>query len=204
MLTINQLSGCFPDASTSTLQTYLPGVNLVAEKCQINTPLRMRAFLAQTGAESAEFEIITENLNYSAEALQRVFSKYFPTATLAKKYARHPEQIANRVYANRMGNGPEASGDGWRYRGRGLIQITGHNNYTALAAYLGKDITSTIAYCETPEGACMGAGWYWATNNLNRWADAQDMISLTRAIDGGLNGFQDRMAIYNRSKKYIF
>lgn len=204
MLTIDQLAGCFPETPSATLQTYLPGLNAAFAQCHINTPYRIRAFLAETGEESVGFTDVEENLNYSAQRLQQAFPKYFPTVALAKQYAKNPQAIANRVYANRMGNGDEASGDGWRYRGRGLIQITGYNNYAGLAHFLGKDISVIPDYCETPEGAVMCAAWFWSANNLNRFADAQDLVAITRAINGGLTGEGQRQAIYDRSAKYIY
>lgn len=202
MLTLDQLKGCFPSTDSATLSKYLPALNKVAAEQHINTPLRMRAFLAQIGHESGSFKFVQENLNYSADGLLKIFRKYFTPAE-AKKYARKPELIASRVYANRMGNGNEASGDGWKFKGRGLIQITGKNNYTALAAFLTKSLDDTVKYLETSEGAVVSAAWFWAANNLNRWADAQDMVSLTRRINGGTHGMTDRMAIFNRSKAFI-
>lgn len=201
MLTMAQLSGCFPATPTATLAKYLDPLNRVIDDFHINTPLRIRAFLAQIGHESGEFKFTAENLNYSAEGLRKVFKKYFPNDALAKKYARKPEKIANRVYANRMGNGDEASGDGWRYRGRGLIQVTGKRNYTACMAFLG---VTDPAYLETPEGAVRSAAWFWAAANLNTWADARDMMTITRKINGGLNGYDHRLQLYNRSKAYIY
>jgi putative chitinase len=200
LLTIEQLCACFPNTPNTTLSKYLAGINKVVVDYHINTPLRLRAFLAQVGHESGEFKFTAENLNYSADALQSVFKKYFPTPALAKAYARKPEKIANRVYANRMGNGDEASGEGWKYRGRGLIQITGKSNYTNLADALDKSLDETTTYLETPEGAVVSGGWFWAANNLNKWADGQDMLSITKRINGGTNGLEHRMALYNRMK----
>lgn len=202
MLTLEQLQGCFPAAPEATLKKYLPGLNKVAEEYHINTPLRMRAFLAQIAHESGEFRYVQENLNYSAEALLRVFRKYFTPAE-AKKFARKPREIANRVYANRMGNGNEASGDGYKFRGRGLIQITGRGNYTDLAKFLGMTVDETVAYLETPEGAVVSAGWFWSSRNLNRWADAQDLLTITRKINGGTIGLDHRKKLYEQTKAFI-
>ena len=158
----------------------------------INTPLRVAHFVAQCAHESGNFVFIKENLNYKAASLMSVFKKYFPTAELASQYANRPERIANRVYANRMGNGDEASGDGWLYCGRGLIQLTGKDNYTFFAGSLDISVEEAAEYLATFEGAAQSACWYWEQNNLNRFADANDTKGLTRAINGGYIGLEDR------------
>lgn len=160
---------------------------------EINTPLRVAHFVAQCAHESGNFVFIKENLNYRAASLQKLFSKYFPTAELAAQYANRPEQIANRIYANRMGNGDEASGDGYRYCGRGLIQLTGKDNYTFFAGSLGIPVEEASEYLATFEGAAQSACWFWEQNNLNRFADANDVRGLTRAINGGYIGLEDRI-----------
>ena len=159
----------------------------------INTPLRVAHFLAQTAHESGNYVFVQENLNYRAASLMSVFKKYFPTLELAQQYEKKPEKIANRVYANRMGNGDEASGDGWRYRGRGLIQLTGKDNYTFFAGSLGIPIEEAADYMSTFEGAAQSACFFWEQNNLNRFADANDVRGLTRAINGGFIGLEDRI-----------
>jgi len=159
---------------------------------EINTPLRVAHFIAQCAHESGNFVFIKENLNYKAASLRKVFGKYFPTDELAAAYANKPQMIANRVYANRMGNGDEASGDGYRYCGRGLIQLTGKDNYTFFAGSLGITVEEASEYLETFEGAAQSACWYWEQNNLNRFADANDVKGLTRAINGGYIGLEDR------------
>ena len=159
---------------------------------EINTPLRVAHFIAQCAHESGNFVFIKENLNYKAASLQKIFAKYFPTAELAQQYANKPEMIANRVYASRMGNGSEASGDGYRYCGRGLIQLTGKDNYTFFAGSLGISVEEASEYLATFEGAAQSACWYWEQNNLNRFADANDVKGLTRAINGGQIGIIDR------------
>jgi putative chitinase len=158
----------------------------------INTPLRVAHFVAQCAHESGNFVFIKENLNYRAASLQKTFPKYFPTAELAAQYANRPERIANRVYASRMGNGDEASGDGYRYCGRGLIQLTGKDNYTFFAGSLEISTEEASEYLHTFEGAAQSACWYWEQNNLNRFADANDVRGLTRAINGGYIGLEDR------------
>jgi len=160
---------------------------------EINTPLRVEHFVAQCAHESGNFVFIKENLNYKAASLMSVFKKYFPTQELAQQYANRPERIANRVYANRMGNGPEESGDGWRYCGRGLIQLTGKDNYTFFAGSLGISVEEAAEYLATFEGAAQSACFFWEQNNLNRFADANDVKGLTRAINGGYIGLEDRI-----------
>ena len=161
---------------------------------EINTPLRVAHFVAQCAHESGNFVFIRENLNYKAASLQKIFAKYFPTAELAAQYANKPERIANRIYASRMGNGPEASGDGYRYCGRGLIQLTGKDNYTFFAGSLGITVEEASEYLATFEGAAQSACWFWEQNNLNRFADADDVKGLTRAINGGYIGLDDRIS----------
>jgi putative chitinase len=160
----------------------------------INTPLRVAHFIAQCAHESGNFVFIKENLNYKAASLQKIFGKYFPTAELAQQYANKPERIANRIYASRMGNGPEASGDGYRYCGRGLIQLTGKDNYTFFAGSLGIPVEEASEYLATFEGAAQSACWFWEQNNLNRFADANDVKGLTKAINGGYIGLDDRIS----------
>ena len=172
-------------------QTEFGGKSLLDEY-QINTPKRVAAFLAQCGHESGGFVFVTENLNYSASGLQRVFPKYFPTLELAKQYERNPKKIASRVYANRMGNGDEASAEGFAYRGRGILQLTGKDNYFWFGASLDLTPQQASEYLETFEGAAQSACWFWETNKLNRFVDGNDFKGLTRAINGGYIGLADR------------
>ena len=165
----------------------------------IDTPLRVAHFVAQCAHESGNFVFIKENLNYKAASLQKIFGKYFPTAELAAQYANKPEQIANRIYANRMGNGPEASGDGYRYCGRGLIQLTGKDNYTFFAGSLNIPVEEASDYLATFEGAAQSACWFWETNKLNQWADAGDILTLTKRINGGTIGLDDRKKHYEHA-----
>jgi len=166
---------------------------------EINTPQRVAAFVAQCAHESGNFVFIKENLNYKAASLMKTFGKYFPTADIAAQYANKPERIANRVYANRMGNGDEASGDGWRYCGRGLIQLTGRDNYTFFAGSMDIPVEEAAEYLATFEGAAQSACWFWETNNLNRYADSGDIKGLTRAINGGYIGLEDRISHYEHA-----
>lgn len=165
----------------------------------INTPHRIAHFVAQCAHESGEFKFIQENLNYRWTSLRSLFGKYFPTDELARAYEKKPEKIANRIYANRMGNGDEASGDGWRYRGRGLIQLTGKDNYTFFAGSLDIPVEEAADYLATFEGAAQSACFYWEQNNLNRFADANDVKGLTRAINGGFIGLEDRIKHTNHA-----
>lgn len=165
----------------------------------IDTPQRLAAFLAQCAHESGGFLFIKENLNYRWQSLRKTFPKYFPTDELAKQYEKKAEKIANRVYANRMGNGPEDSGDGYRFCGRGLIQVTGRDNYSWFAASLEISPEEASEYMETFEGAAQSACWFWETNNLNQWADRGDIVTLTKRINGGTIGLEDRQKHYQHA-----
>ena len=169
---------------------------------EINTPQRIAAFIAQCSHESGGFTTLKENLNYKAATLRKIFPKYFPDDQIAQHYASLPnkqEAIANKVYANRMGNGDEASGDGYRYCGRGLIQLTGKDNYSWFAASLSIPVEEASRYLETFEGAAQSACWFWETNGLNRWADAGDILTLTKRINGGTIGLEDRKKHYEHA-----
>ena len=179
-------------------------LNQLDDDFSTNTVYRQAAFLAQTAHESASFTAVAENLNYSATGLRKVFSKYFPTDEIAAQYARQPWKIANRVYANRMGNGDEASGDGFKYRGRGLIQLTGKNNYIECGISLHKDLVNDPFWLETEEGAVSSALWYWQQNNLNSYADREDIRGMTRVINGGYNGLADRIEKYYKAKEALY
>jgi len=168
----------------------------------IDTPERIAAFIAQCSHESAGFTALKENLNYKAVTLRKIFPKYFPTDDIAAHYAGLPnkqEAIANKVYANRMGNGDEASGDGYRFCGRGLIQLTGRDNYSWFAASLDISVEEASEYLQTFEGAAQSACWFWETNSLNRWADAGDIVMLTKKINGGTIGLEDRKKHYEHA-----
>jgi len=166
----------------------------------IDTPQRVAAFLAQCAHESGNFVFLKENLNYKWASLRKVFPKYFPTDELAQAYEKQPERIANRIYGSRMGNGDEASGDGFRYCGRGLIQLTGRNNYDAFAESIETPVEQVPAYLETFEGAVQSACWFWETNNLNQFADADDIKTMTRRINGGFIGLEDRIKHYEHAR----
>jgi putative chitinase len=169
----------------------------ICPEYEINTKERLAAFIAQCAHESGNFKWLKENLNYSAEALDRVFPKYFKNAGRdAEDYHRQPEKIANVVYASRMGNGDTDSGDGWKFCGRGLIQLTGRENYTWFAASLDMDVEDVPEYLETFEGAVQSACFFWEQNNLNKWADEGDILTLTKRINGGTIGLEDRKKHY--------
>ena len=179
----------------SALSQLLPEYN-------INTPQRIAAFVAQCAHESGNFMVLRENLNYRAPTLRKIFPKYFPTDAMANEYASKPnkqEAIANLVYANRMGNGGPESGDGWRYAGKGLIQLTGKDNYTWFAASLQISVEEASEYLLTFEGAAQSACWFWETNNLNQWADKGDIVTLTKRINGGTIGLDDRIKHYEHA-----
>ena len=178
-------------------------LNEILPEYGIDTPERVAAFVAQCAHESGGFVFLTENLNYRWASLRKLFSKYFPTDELAQQYEKQPAKIANRIYANRMGNGPEESGDGFRYCGRGLIQLTGRSNYEAFAESLEISPEEVVEYLQTFEGAVQSACWFWETNNLNALADQGDIKTMTRKINGGYIGLADREAHYAHAK-HIF
>lgn len=184
-------------------EEYIDALNKVLPENEIDTPLRVCHFLAQIIHESGHFRFNSENLNYSASALKSVFKKYFPSDELANKYARQPEKIANRVYANRMGNGNEASGDGWKYRGRGLIQLTGYNNYKQCKDDMKIDIVKNPDLLLVPEYALKSACWFWNKNNLNQYADKDDITTITKRINGGTNGLEDRTNNLKKAKNIL-
>jgi len=169
---------------------------------EINTPQRIAAFIAQCAHESGGFTALQENLNYKPATLRKLFGKYFPTDELAAEYCAKPnkqEAIASRIYANRMGNGDEASKEGYKYRGRGLIQLTGKSNYIAFADSLEISPEEASDYLSTFEGAAQSACWFWEANNLNQWADKGDIVTLTKRINGGTIGLEDRIKHYEHA-----
>ena len=173
------------------------------EKYEINTVNRAAGFLAQCGHESAGFTILKENLNYSAEGLNKIFKKYFPTLASAQPYHRQPEKIANKVYGGRMGNGPESSGDGYKFCGRGAIQLTGRDNYTKFAQSVGITVEEAVADLETLDGAIESACWFWKTNGLNAICDTDDIVKMTKRINGGTIGLEDRKKHYAEAKHLL-
>lgn len=173
-------------------------LNATMGRFEINTPYRVSGFLAQVSHESGGFQFVVENLNYSAEALTRVWPSRFPPA-IAAEYARNPEKIANRAYCDRMGNGDEASGDGWTYRGRGLIQLTGKDNYAAFSLQCDNMALVEPNLVAEPALAAESAGWFWSRNGLNALCDSNDIVAMTKRINGGINGLDHRQELYSRA-----
>jgi putative chitinase len=163
-------------------------------KYDINTPKRQASFIGQCAHESNNFRTLEENLNYSAEGLMRVWPSRFPTLDVAQQYARNPEKIANKVYGGRAELGNTEEGDGWKFHGRGLIQLTGRSNYTVCGQALGRPFSETPELVLNPENACLSAGWFWNKKSLNSLADSGDIDTMTKRINGGLIGLEDRKA----------
>lgn len=201
MITLQQLEQIVPD--NPNIKAWHTALCIILPDYSIDTNERIAAFLAQCAHESNNFNAIKENLNYKAVSLLKVFPKYFKTQEKANQYAHNQEMIANCVYANRMGNGNEQSGDGFKYCGRGLIQLTGHDNYQAFADSIECSIDSLPEYLATFEGAVQSAAWFWETNNLNVLADTQDILALTKRINGGTIGLEDRIKHYNHALEVL-
>ena len=178
-------------------EEWIDAINQTFEYFDISTPEQQASFLGQCGHESNGFTELVENLNYKAESLCKVWPKRFPTLDAAQPYNRNPEAIANHVYADRMGNADEDSGDGFRYRGRGLIQLTGRANYKACGEALGVDLEANPEAVETPQFAALSAGWFWSTHGLNNIAS--DIMAVTKKINGGTLGLDDRVARTERA-----
>jgi putative chitinase len=174
-------------------EAIIEAVNMAIQKADLSSNARVAAFIAQCGHESDSFRFMEENLNYKAESLCRTWPRHFDEQT-AEEYAHQPEKIANRAYANRMGNGDEESGDGWNYRGRGWLQTTGKNGYEELSDATQIDFLSNPDAVATPEGSAISASVFWEKHNLNRYVDNNDFVGLTKAINGGTIGLEDRMA----------
>lgn len=200
--TPEMLATCMPAPHID--QWYEPICEILPDY-EISNQYRLAAWIAQVGHESGDLKFMTENLNYGAKGLRGVFGKYFPTDEIANQYQRQPELIANRVYSNRMGNGPENSGDGWKFRGRGLIQVTGKDNYLRCSQMLYGDnrlLDEPDLLCEV-DGAIRSACWFWNSRSLNDLADVQDIKEITRRINGGYNGLDDRIARYERALQVL-
>jgi len=201
MITADQFHHLFPRAQDP--ESWAASMQEVFPTYEINTPHRVAAFLAQCGHESGGWTVFEENLNYSAQGLNGIFKKYFPTLESAQPYARKPEMIANKIYANRMGNGGPETGDGYKYRGRGPIQLTGKDNYRAFAKEMFDDWENLF---ENPDWvtadrdfALMSAIWFWNKNKLNVQADSGDIKLMTKKINGGYIGLEDRIKHYNEA-----
>lgn len=200
MITAEQLRAAVPGTGQANIDIYLPMLNELLPQYDVTTPARIAGFIAQIAVESGKLAKTTENLNYSSVGLARVFAKHFTVEEFVT-FAGQPERIANRVYANRLGNGPEESGDGWRFRGRGLIQVTGRANYTAYSRDTYKDDSCVLSpeRLAQPLDAVRSALWYWRRNNLNVLADMQDIRQMSLRVNGGLNGYDDRRYFYEKA-----
>lgn len=192
-MNLEKLKGHIPDSVIAQIPS-------IETKFEINTPLRLAHFLAQCGHESGGFKVVKENLNYGAKGLRSIFGKYFPTDALALAYERKPEKIANKVYANRMLNGDEASGDGYKFCGRGYIQLTGKENYTNFGKAIGVDLTATPDLVAT-QYPLLSAAWFFHKNGLHKLADAgateAAVTSVTKRVNGGIIGLADRIKHFN-------
>jgi predicted chitinase len=187
--------------SSSDAEQYIDDLVATLPKHGIaDSKVRLAHFFSQVLHESGCMRYDMENLNYSAKALRAVFGKYFKTKDQAENYARQPERIANRVYASRMGNGSESSGDGWKYRGRGLIQLTGKNNYRAFSKWTGDERILDDPDLVASEYAVHSAVFFWDKNNLNKIADKDDVLRLTKRINGGTNGLAHRTELLTKAK----
>lgn len=201
MITASQLAAAL-GAKLERAQAWVDPLNAAMDRFEINKRERAAAFLAQIGHESGLLSRLVENLNYSGKGLLSTFPKYFTPAT-AKKYEHRPTAIANRVYANRYGNGDEKSGDGWRYRGRGLVQLTFKDNYSACGDALGISLVEHPEALEQPQNAALAAGWFWQAHGCNALADANEFSAITKVINGGLNGQKQREALWASAKKAL-
>ena len=188
MVTAEQLAKMHIDAK------WVEPLNETFERFHITTPRQQAAFIAQCGHECANFKILEENLNYKAATLMKLWPKRFPTLDIANQYAMQPKRIANKVYADRMGNRDEASGDGFRFRGRGCIQLTGHSGYYHAGQALGVDFVMNPDLVATPKFAVLTAGWFWSTHGCNELADAANWTGLTKRINGGTIGLNERIS----------
>lgn len=193
VLTVETFKRAVPNLTSENAGKYIIALNETLQRYNINTPLRVAHFLSQAGHESASFSVMSENLNYSVKGLMDVFRKYFDSEQKARQYARQPQKIANKVYANRLGNGNEASGDGWRYRGKGCIQITGKINHELYGKNIGVDFVSNPELLLSLPYVIDCAGWYFSVMNLLPVCDNDNVKVLTRKINGGYHGYDDRV-----------
>ena len=196
--TAEQLAQCITKNKNS--QEWFDGLYEQLPKFGIVTPARVAGFISQCQHESADFTVLTENLNYGAKGLMTIFKKYYQDEALAKAHERKPQLIANRVYSGRMGNGAESSGDGWKYRGRGLVQLTGRSNYTQCSRDLFGDdcLVDDPDLLLNPEWAILSACWFWHKNKLNDICDRGDVVLLSKRINGGTIGLADRIHHWNK------
>ena len=199
LIGVDVLRAACPERTPAELAPWVEPVKAACFRFDIDTVRRIAAFVAQMAHESAMIPGREESLSYTAKRLTEVWPRRFPTLDAAAPYARNPERLANRVYADRMGNGPEASGDGWRFRGAGPLQLTGASNWRAFAAAMRMTVDDALAYGRTLAGGVMAAAWFWEANDINRLADTPGVADETRAINGGEHGFADRKARFDRT-----
>lgn len=183
-------------------EALMPGLEAAIKTADLTTPARLAAFIAQCGHESGGFKFLEENLNYKPETLCRVWPTHFNHEN-CHDFTGNPQAIANRAYAGRMGNGSEESGDGWNYRGRGFLQLTGKANYEHASHDLGFDFVSEPDAVATPEGAALTAAWFWKKHNLNHYVDNNDFTQMTKIINGGTIGLEDRVARFNHAMSVL-
>lgn len=195
--TAEKLEKIIPNAAYG-VDTWFNELNEMLPVFEITSVGRVAAFVAQTAHESGGYRALVENLNYAGDKLSGIWPKHFKDVDVSQ-YHRNPQAIANRAYRSRMGNGDEASGDGWKYRGRGLIQLTGKDNYTRFGEYAEISAEDAAEYLETPRGAVHSACWFWYANDLNTYADAGDFVGMTKRINGGTIGLDDRIKHYNEA-----
>lgn len=184
-------------------EQWVDALNETFQRFNILTPLQQASFIGQCGHECGNFKTLEENLNYKAETLMKLWKTRFPTIEIANEYARNPKKIANKVYASRMGNRDESSGDGFRFRGRGCIQLTGHANYFHAGQACGEDFVMNPDLVATPKYAAMTAGWFWDTHKLNKFADIRDFTMMTKKINGGTIGLNDRIKHINHALEVL-
>lgn len=184
-------------------EQWVEPLNETFVRFDISTPLRQASFIGQAGHESGNFTKLSEGLSYSAERLMVIWPKRFPNMEIAQKYARNPRALANNVYANRMGNRDEASGDGFRFAGAGLFQLTGHSNFYHAGQALGEDFVMQPELVKTPRFAALTAGWFWDTHKLNKFADIRDFTMMTKKINGGTIGLNDRIKHINHALEVL-
>jgi putative chitinase len=210
MITVEQLQPIIP--TNKHVDEWCHALNINLSNYTIDTSKRIASFLSQCAHESLDFTVLQENLNYSATALATTWPNRFAikdsagipvkpyrSNALANEIERNPEKIANNVYANRMGNGDVSSGDGWKYRGSGLIQLTGHDNYKLFSEHKNISIDDCVDYVKTTEGAVEAACWFWKSHNINQWADKENIEMVTKTINGGLIGIEDRKKRYGKA-----
>jgi putative chitinase len=182
---------------------WVDALNDTFQRFNILTPIQQASFIGQCGHECGNFKVLEENLNYRAETLMKLWKSRFPTIEIANEYARNPKKIANKVYASRMGNRDESSGDGYRFRGRGCIQLTGHANYFHAGKACDVDFVMEPDLVATPKYAAMTAGWFWNTHKLNKYADIRDFTMMTKKINGGTIGLNDRIKHINHALEVL-